>query len=227
MSIADDHAVPLNHGLFGRLRRDSGDVWAQYIRHPFVLSLGDGTLPREKFERFLIQDYLFLTQYARAYLLLAYKHDNLADMREAMRTASILLDVEMPLHVEYCAGWGISEPEMAAAPQSLEMLAYTRFVLELGVAGDSLDLMVALAPCIVGYAEIGAMLAAGLPADNPYKAWIQAYTGQEYVESVAASIMSLDALGTKRGAEARYDSLLATFNKATELEAAFWQMGWR
>ena len=48
---------------------------------------------------------------------------------------------------------------MAAAPPSLEMLAYTRYVLELGLAGDALDLMVALAPCIAGYAEIGAMLA--------------------------------------------------------------------
>jgi len=220
-------ALPLDFGLFGRLRTDCGPAWAQYIRHPFVLALGDGSLEREKFQRFLIQDYLFLAQYVRAYLLLAYKHDSMTEMQAAMRTAAILMDVEMPLHVRYCAGWGITEAEMAAAPQSLELVAYTRYVLELGVAGDSLDLMVALAPCIIGYAEIGALLAGGMTGDNPYKPWIETYTGAEYLDSVKAAILALDALGTQRGAAARYAALLTIFRKATELEAAFWETGWR
>jgi thiaminase/transcriptional activator TenA len=220
-------SLPLDAGLFGRLRRDAATEWARYIHHPFVRALGDGSLPREKFQRFLVQDYLFLIQYARAYLLLAYKFDNLEDMRAAMATAKILLDVEMPLHAGYCAGWGLSEAEMAAAPQSLELLAYTRFVLELGLAGDSLDLMAALAPCIIGYAEIGALLAPGLQAGNPYAPWIETYTGAEYTASVVTALAALDRLGAQRGADARYASLLAIFRKAVELEAAFWETGWR
>jgi thiaminase/transcriptional activator TenA len=223
----DNNVLPLDYGLFGRLRQDCGPAWTHYTKHPFVLALGDGSLKRENFQNFLVQDYLFLVQYVRAYLLLAYKQDNIADMQAAMRTAAILMDVEMPLHVNYCAGWGISEPEMLAAPQSIELLAYTRFVLELGFAGDSLDLLVALSPCIIGYAEIGANLAASLDDGNPYKPWIETYTGKEYVDSVKSSIIALDQLGTKRGAEARYSALLTIFRKATELEAAFWETGWR
>lgn len=227
MRDGDNAGLPLDFGLFGRLRRDCGPAWMQYTKHPFVLALGDGSLRREKFQRFLVQDYLFLVQYVRAYLLLAYKQDAILDMQAAMRTAAILMNVEMPLHVQYCAGWGISEPEMLAAPQSLELLAYTRFVLELGFAGDTLDLMVALSPCIIGYAEIGVNLAMGLAEDNPFKAWIETYTGTEYVDSVKSSIIALDQLGTKRGAEARYSALLTIFRRATELEAAFWETGWR
>jgi thiaminase/transcriptional activator TenA len=223
----DNEPLPLDFGLFGRLRQDCGPAWTHYTRHPFVLALGDGSLPRAKFQRFLVQDYLFLMQYVRAYLLLAYKHDTMPEMQAAMRTAGILMDVEMPLHVKYCAGWGISEPDMLAAPQSLELLAYTRFVLELGFAGDALDLMVALSPCIIGYAEIGANLAASLDDSNPYKAWIETYTGTEYVASVKSAIIALDQLGTKRGAAARYGALLTIFRQATELEAAFWETGWR
>ena len=192
-----------------------------------MLALGDGSLTQAKFQNFLIQDYLFLIQYARAYVLLAYKLDDPAEMRAAMATATVLLDVEMPLHVRYCADWGISEPQMAAAPPSLEMLAYTRYVLELGLAGDGLDLMVALAPCIAGYAEIGAMLARDLAPDNPYKAWIEAYTGPEYTESVAAALAMLERLAQARGAERRYPKLLEIFTRATLLEAAFWETGWR
>jgi thiaminase/transcriptional activator TenA len=221
--------IDFDFGLFGRLRRDAKAAWAAYVRHPFVAALGDGTLAQPQFRNFLIQDYLFLIQYARAYMLAAYKHDGLSDMREAMRTASMLLDVEMPLHVSYCAGWGISEAQMEAAAPSLELLAYTRFVLERGVAGDVLDLTVALAPCIMGYAEIAEILAAD-PATkwegNPYQPWIEAYLGAEYRASVAKAILMLDELGAKRGAPARYDALLRDFTTACRLEARFWETGW-
>jgi thiaminase/transcriptional activator TenA len=219
-------ALPLTHGLFGRLRADAAAEWRAYTRHPFVLALGDGTLPAAKFRNFLVQDYLFLIQYARAYALAAYKLDDRAEMRAALDNALFLLDGEMPLHLQYCAGWGIGEPEMAAAPESLEVLAYTRFVLECGLAGDALDLMVALAPCIVGYAEIGAALAAAPVPGNPYQPWIETYTGLEYTNSVRSAIEALDRLGTRRGAAARYPALLNIFRTATKLEAAFWNTGW-
>ena len=52
----------------------------------------------------------------------------------------------------------IQRIDMEAAPEDLACMAYTRFVLERGMSGDLLDLHIALAPCIVGYAEIGARL---------------------------------------------------------------------
>ncbi|MFT5969431.1 MAG: thiaminase/transcriptional activator TenA [Yoonia sp.] len=38
--------------------------------------------------------------------------------------------------------------------------------------GDFLDLMAALAPCVMGYGEIGVRLAAEKSADTLYAAWI-------------------------------------------------------
>jgi thiaminase/transcriptional activator TenA len=212
--------------LFTRLREGAGAVWERYVGHQFVLGLGDGSLRRDAFRNFLVQDYLFLIQYARAYTLLAYKLDEPDDMRAALATAAVLMDTEMPLHVSYCAGWGITEAQMRTAPPALELFAYTRYVLELGMAGDALDLMVALAPCIAGYAEIGARLAPELRPDNPYKAWIDTYTGAAYNGAVAASLKMLDRLGASRGAEPRLPRLQAIFTQATELEAAFWETGW-
>ncbi len=57
-----------------------------------------------------------------------------------------MADQEMKLHVAYCAGWGLSEADMAAEPEAQATMAYTRYVLEKGLAGDLLDLQVALAP---------------------------------------------------------------------------------
>ncbi len=48
--------------------------------------------------------------------------------------------------------------------------------MERGLAGDLLDLNVALAPCIVGYAEIAKWLSAQpflKTDDNPYLPWLE------------------------------------------------------
>lgn len=215
--------------FLGRLIDACPDAWRRYTGHPFVRGMADGSLPEAAFRHYLAQDYLFLIHFARAYALAAYKADDLADMRAAAATVTALLDTEMSLHVQYCAGWGLSEAEMAAVPEDPACVAYTRYVLDRGMAGDLLDLQAALAPCVVGYGVIGARLAAD-PATkrgegNPYDAWIAMYSGEEYLDVVRASVAQVDRLAAKRGGEARFDALARTFAAATELEVDFWQMG--
>ena len=215
-------------GLFRRLRAACAADWQAYVGHPFVRGMADGSLPEPCFRHYLGQDYLFLKHFARAYALAVYKADTLADMRQAAAMVNGLLDTEMRLHVEYCRGWGLDEAGMEALPEATATLAYTRYVLERGLAGDVLDLHVALAPCVVGYGEIGARLAAD-PATrrdgNRYSAWIDMYAGAEYQELVAAATAQLDRLAAERLTPARFHGLVRCFGEATRLEAAFWQMG--
>lgn len=202
--------------------------WERYIRHDFVRQLGTGDLPEPAFRHYLQQDYLFLLHFARAYALAGYKAHTLEDMRTAAATFSALVDTEMKLHVRFCTGWGLTEAEMEALPEDGPTVAYTRFVLDRGMAGDLLDLHVALAPCVVGYAEIGRWLEADpstLRDGNPYAEWIAMYAGNEYQAVSADAIANLDSLFARRGGAGRMDSLIRTFRMATELEGAFWQMG--
>src|SRR5699024_12556938 len=71
-------------------------------------------------------------------------------------------------------GWGIDRATLEAAPEKQATVAYTRYVLDAGLSGDLLDLNVALAPCTIGDAEIGARLAPQLEGrpDHPYRDWI-------------------------------------------------------
>jgi len=204
-------------------------AWDAYTRHPFVVGMADGSLAEPAFRHYLAQDYLFLVHFARAYALAVYKADDLADMRSAAATVSALLDTEMKLHVQYCAGWGMTEAEMAVVPEDPACVAYTRFVLDRGHAGDLLDLYAALAPCVIGYGVIGARLAADpvtrRGADNPYDAWIGVYSGEEYQGVVRATVAQIDRLAAARGGDARFAALAKSFRLATELEAGFWQMG--
>lgn len=216
--------------LFERLKADTATDWQAYTHHPFVAGMADGSLPQAAFRHYLVQDYLFLIQFARAYALAVYKSGNLADMRAAAETMNGILNTEMQLHIGYCAGYGIAEHEMEQAAEAPECTAYTRFVLEAGMAGDILDLHVALSPCVIGYGEIGARLAADPAtkrADNPYLSWIEMYSGDDYAAVMTGATAHLDRLGTERLTEARYPKLAQLFATATRLEADFWSMGLR
>jgi thiaminase/transcriptional activator TenA len=214
--------------LFPRLVAASDRDWRAYIRHPFVLLLANGELPEVCFRRYLVQDYLFLIHFARAWGLAIYKSDSLGEMRRAQRLVAATLDVEIGLHIDYCRGWGLSEAAMAGEPEALETVAYTRFVLDRGLAGDRLDLEVALAPCVIGYAVIAAERVAD-PATrfegNPYREWLEMYAGPDYQELAREAATALDEQFARRGGEGRFSSLAGTFAAASRLEADFWQMG--
>lgn len=212
--------------FFDRLKSAASAEWRCYTEHPFTNGLADGSLPEAAFRHYLVQDYLFLIEFARAYALAVYKSPTLADMREAAAGVSAILDVEMNLHVKLCADWGLSPAELEQAPPAAEMLAYTRYVLDAGMRGD----LLALAPCVIGYAEIATRLAARPGADaatNAYRVWIAEYAGAPYQEVAAKAQAHLDHLADLYATPAREADLIAIFREATRLEADFWEMGWR
>lgn len=43
-------------------RPDVAPVWHRFINHPFVMAMGNGTLPLESFKGYLVQDYLYLVR---------------------------------------------------------------------------------------------------------------------------------------------------------------------
>lgn len=143
--------------IFDRLKAAAPTEWARYVDHSFVRQMGQGSLAETAFRTYLVQDYLFLIQFARAWALAAYKSRRPSDIRAAQAGLAAILD-ETDLHVRLCARWGLSKADIEAAPEHQATVAYTRFVLDCGAAGDLLDLHVALSPCVIGYAEIGRAL---------------------------------------------------------------------
>lgn len=214
--------------IFDRLKAAAAPEWNSYVAHDFVRQLGDGTLPQAAFRTYLVQDYLFLIQFSRAWALAAYKSRSIPDIRAAQAGLAGILD-ETELHVRLCGRWGLTPQDLAAAPEHQATVAYTRYVLDCGAAGDLLELHAALAPCVIGYAEIGKALTPNgidaLPADHPYREWISEYAGPGYQGVAAAARRQLDELAARTMTSQRFDELAAIFAKASRLEADFWQMG--
>ena len=216
-----------DYGHAFTLWRDHAPDWHAYTHHAFVEGLRKGDLPRANFLHYLRQDYIFLIHFARAWALAAAKGETLAEIQAASATVQALANVEMPLHVQICAEAGIDAGELEATEEAAANLAYTRYVLEAGYSGDFLDLMAALAPCVLGYGEIGARLQG---SGGPYADWIETYAGEDYQDlcrDVGALIDSAlrHRLGPDWTALPRAAHLAQRFATATRLEVGFWQMG--
>lgn len=213
---------------FGLMREAAAD-WQAYTHHPFVEGLRDGTLPREAFLHYLRQDYVFLIHFSRAWALAVVKAGTLEEMRACAASVHALLEEEMALHVSICAVEGISEAELQATEERPENAAYTRFVMDCGFSGDFPSLLAALAPCVLGYGEIGKRLLQE-KASETYADWIGTYGGDDY-QSLCKQVGALMDKALERRYGPAYDQLpiwsdlCATFAQATRLEVGFWQMG--
>ncbi len=209
--------------------RDNTPAWPAYARHKFVQGLGDGTLPRDAFLHYLKQDYVFLIHFSRAWALVITKADTVAEMRLAAGTVNGLINEEIALHIKTCAEAGIDEATLFATQERQENLAYTRYVLDAGHSGDLLDLLAALAPCVMGYGEIGGNLAAAKTSDT-YAEWINTYASAEYQQVCHDVGLLIDGavarrLGDDPTSTPRWTALQARFAMATQLEIGFWDMG--
>ncbi|KQT54749.1 thiaminase II [Aureimonas sp. Leaf454] len=212
--------------LIERLKAAAGSEWTRYVEHDYIRKLAENRLPEAAFRHYLVQDYLFLIQFARAQALAVYKSRTLGEMRIAKASMSAILDTELGLHVRVCAGWGLSPSDLDEAEEHPATVAYTRFVLDAGMSGDLLDLRAALAPCVVGYAEIAGAIVADVRSvpDHPQAAWTEEYAGAGYQDVAEAARRELDRLGADGIGPARMARLERIFTTACTLESAFWQM---
>ena len=221
-----------NSTVFDAWRTANRSHWQAYTQHSFVHKLGDGSLPKSSFINYLIQDYVFLVHFSKAWALAAVKSNTLDELRIASGTVDALVNHEMQLHVETCANEGISEQQLFDAVEEPENMAYTRFVLATGLSGDFLDLMAALAPCVLGYGEIGHTLITTANKETTYKDWIETYGGTEY-QDVCKNVGEMlnnatkSRLGEDFQESPRWSELCQTFGNATRLEVGFWEMASR
>ncbi|KAJ2902623.1 putative hydroxymethylpyrimidine/phosphomethylpyrimidine kinase 2 [Zalerion maritima] len=203
-------------------RPDVVPVWNRFVYHPFVMALGDGTLPIESFKGYLVQDYLYLVHFARANALASYKAKN---MKDVAACAAIVTHIshEMTLHLDYCSGFGIPREGIESTEERKECTAY---VLDIGQSEDWLGLQVALAPCLLGYGAVAQMLIQHPETENEgnvYLKWIKNYVADDYVEAVKAGQDLLERHALLQ-APTRIEKLVKIFIHATKMEIGFWEM---
>ena len=209
-----------------RFRIAADAIWEAQHDHPVVRGIGDGSLDPETFAFWLRQDYLYLIDYSRLFGAAVLRAPGLEAMTAFGELLHGILHTEMDLHRSYMAGFGITAADMERETKAPTTQGYTDFLLRIATTGDYAELLGALLPCMWGYNEIGLRLAErGMPDDERYRAWIEMYASDEFMQLAAWCRHLTDeaCAGLPDAALARAESAFVT---SSRYELAFWEMAW-
>jgi thiaminase (transcriptional activator TenA) len=210
--------------LTGELWSGIKDTYAAILSHPFVTGLTDGSLPAEAFAFYVIQDALYLRDYARALASVATRASDPAATEMFARHAAEAISVERQLHGSLLADLGIDPGRAADAEPAPANLAYTSYLLAVTATGSYPEGVGAVLPCYWIYWEVGKHLVQKGSPDPRYQRWIDTYGGEEFGETVREVLAVTDALivtPAERAAVHRHFQVTARY------EWMFWDMGYR
>ena len=210
-----------------RLRQAADPIWEQCLHHPFVTGIGDGTLNVEKFRHFMLQDYLYLFDYARVFAVGVAKARDPELMRTFSGNVDAILNGEMNIHRAYMKRLGITEEQVFSVKPALDNTSYTHYMLAVAESGGPMEIVAAILACSWSYAEIGQALAKRPgAADHPfYGEWVRGYASENYAATNQALMALMDELA-KDATGAQFDRLEEIFVNCSRYELGFWDMAW-
>ena len=212
-------------GFTGELWRAIEPVYARILAHPFLDGLTDGTLPTDCFRHYVVQDALYLRDYARALSLTGVRSRSEDVLVMFDEHALGAVSVERSLHEGFFRELGVTREQLGSSPMAPTTLAYTSYLLRVATLGDFHQALGAVLPCYWIYAQVGtALLQRGSP--NPmYQRWIDTYGGEEFQAVVDSVLDVTDEVCEELTPAQRYatkDAFVAT----SRYEWMFWNMGW-
>lgn len=201
-------------------------IYKEILEHPFIAGLTSGDLDRDAFRFYVVQDALYLRDYARALAVCGAKASDESDLRMFCEHAAGAIAVERELHEGFFADFGLSEAEVAATEMAPTTAAYTSYLLATAYGRPFEEVVGAVLPCYWIYWEVGAALIARGSPDPLYRRWIDTYGGDEFAEIVRAVLAAADRVGESLDGAAR-ERVKERFVTTSRFEWMFWDMGYR
>ncbi|MFE0151271.1 TenA family protein [Nonomuraea sp. NPDC059007] len=211
-----------------RLRDDVwqvvGGVYDQILAHPFLAGLTDGSLPREAFRHYVVQEAHFLPDYARAQAACAARSPEPSSVQSFARDAAMTVEVEHSLVVELLAAFGLDEADARKLPAAPTTVGYASYLVRSCSLGTFPEALGAIVPCYWIYARVGEALLQRSSPDPLYAWWIETYGAESYQETVAGALDLLDGLVLSADDRERLlDRALTT----ARFEWMYWEAAWR
>src|SRR4029077_11005046 len=188
---------------------------------PFNTELAAGSLARDRFQGYIIQDSLYLGRFSRALAIAAAKAPDADAMQSFAQSALSAVAVEQALHGRYLQEFGIDPSRIGEAEASPDCVAYTSYLLAAAYHEPWEVLVAALLPCFRIYWDVGCAIAQKARSDNPYRAWIDTYADERFGKAVETVV----AIGDRAAAAvttATRAAMLAAFIRACKYEWLFW-----
>ncbi|ALH94937.1 thiaminase II [Acinetobacter equi] len=206
----------------------SQDVWTRNLelyqktlQHPFNQELAQGTLNSNAFCHYVIQDAHYLLAYGRALAVCAAKAFEADDVIQFSEGAKIAIVVERSLHDSFMKNFGISKDQFENTPLTLACHHYTSFLTATAWSESYPVVLASLLPCFWIYAEVGKDIVENSVPNNPYQAWVDTYSGEEFHTAVNNVIATIDKVATRCDADT-IEKMHQAYTRGAELEWLFW-----
>jgi thiaminase/transcriptional activator TenA len=207
------------------LRKIAQPIWDAQLTHPFVLQLGDGTLPERKFKYYILQDARFLGDLARIFSAAAQKAPDSESALRFNKLAEETVIVERSLHESYGKQWKMTAKQMTSVPMAPTNFAYTRHMLAVAATGSACEITVVALPCAWIYCVVGKhLLRKGPPPKgHPYRDWLMLYASPEFAEVQKWMRKKVDQWA-KEASRAEKERMEEAFVISSRYEWMFWDM---
>ncbi|MEW6636247.1 MAG: thiaminase II [Actinomycetota bacterium] len=212
-------------GFTGELWDAIGPIYAEILAHPFLLGLTDGTLPKDRFRHYVVQDALYLRDYARVLSLTGVRSPSEEGLVMFDEHAIGAITVERSLHEGFLGELGLTQEDLDRTPMAPTTLAYTSYLLRTAALGDYHEALGAVLPCYWIYARVGeALLERGSP-DPMYRRWIETYGGEEF-QGLVEAVLDLTDRACADLSPPQREAARNAFVTTSRYEWMFWNMGW-
>jgi thiaminase/transcriptional activator TenA len=208
------------------LWRDIRPIYAKTLDHPFLKGIADGTLPRERFQFYLVQDGLYLRAFSQGLSVLASKAPKEEWALKLAEHSIEAIQAERQMHEKILGSYGVTPQMAAAAEMAPTTRAYTNHFLASVERLSFVEGLASMLPCYWIYLEVGKELIKKGSKNKDYQRWIEQYGRAEYEKSVkqALAIMNEAARGAT---EEQRRSARRLFTLSARYEWMFWDMAWR
>lgn len=201
-------------------------IYQAILDLPFNRELAAGTLGRERFVFYMIQDAHYLGMFSRALAATAAKAPHADAQIKFAKSAHDAIVVERALHEGFFRTFDVSPERFAATPPSPTCAGYGDFLLATAYGQPFAVSAAALLPCFQIYYEVGKHLATIAAPDNPYQRWIDTYKDESFGDSVREVLAHTDrAFEAATAADRR--AMREAYLKAVRYEWMFWDSAWR
>lgn len=204
------------------------EIWSEYYKHPFVLGIQNGTLEKEKFRFYIVQDFLYLVDYTKVFAIGVAKTKNLELGKLFSKSITNLTDSEMDIHKGYMGKFNLTEEELENTEVSLDNLSYTSYMLRVAYEEGDVEILASILACGYSYELIAKNIVKNKPDsinDEFYGEWIQGYSSEEYAKANVFLLDMLDEL-TKNYSDKQIKHLKDIFVACSRYELDFWNMAW-
>ncbi|TDO89773.1 thiaminase II [Enemella evansiae] len=203
---------------------DIETIYAAILDHPFLTGLSDGSLPREAFGHYIVQDALYLRGYAAALAGCAARAPRPEATVMFAEHAAGAIAAERELHESLLGELGVDPADLGAPSPATQ--AYVSYLTAIVQTGSYAEAVAAVLPCYWIYARVGeALVAAGSP-DPLYQAWIDLYAGEEFRQIVDAVLTETDTVGAT-ASPVELERMRQHFTTTSRYEWMFWDGAYR